>query len=439
MNFDPYNNISKPSTTTPNEMNYIDSLKQHVKIIDVSLNELDNIHNEHKFCDNVCVRITQRAEPYVSTNTGFTIENMLYGGADTLDRIFIVFGLCDDFNPENIDTMIDILGDSEFCIQIGGISIFKCTLSIAYFVSDITNEDILYIDKSQLHEQIESGIFNPSHHKYKYLLEKIDTDIKENKLLMIPICINVLIKNLPVRHYKYASTNFLYKYGDRKQIVSQFITNVYNINQTIFFIGNKNRDISIDTTNKIEIYCLTYSEYTNFIKPHSAIPQHIHCVRLQKYIIIKVMPDYEKIDESQWKYAVEQLPLINTIVYTTEENNTYDKSYTPNEIASVRRGKNCTLYALPGNPEVSMNGWISKAVKENLDGLKILHDKNYADTSRNVIYDETHFIYTKTRAIHDIIIHLEPSDIPVKLVVGSYINNFFAMKSNIAGTNYNLS
>ena len=44
--------------------------------------------------------------------------------ADVLDKVFIVFGLCNNFNPENIDTVIDILGNSQFSIRIGGSYMF---------------------------------------------------------------------------------------------------------------------------------------------------------------------------------------------------------------------------------------------------------------------------------------------------------------------------
>ena len=88
-------------------------------------------------------------------------------------------------------------------------------------------------------------------------MERLDTDIKENKLLMVPICLNVLIKHLPIRTYSYHGTDFFYKYGEREQFVSQFIKNIYNINQNIFFVGNKNSQIQVDTA-EMKIYCMTY-------------------------------------------------------------------------------------------------------------------------------------------------------------------------------------
>jgi hypothetical protein len=432
------------------EMNYLDSLRQELKIIDVSdisdithyekiLRRFDKnnpLYESTLLYDNICLRIIQNPILYDIQDSGQylrVIQNPDFDSTDILEKVFIIFGLHDDFNPENIDTLIDILGDTNFSISFGDSPIFNINLSLAYFFADNANEDIIYIDKYQLGEQITRGEFDPSQHKYKYLLEKLNIVIKENKLLIVPLCIDVVIKKIPTNLTQYHSIKFCYDYGFHSKVLSQFIKNIYNVNQNLLFMGNNNallcRQLKYEDLN---FYCLTYNSAQNDLAAYEAKKIRIITSGLSKYIIVKISPDYANIDVSQWRYAVEQLPLINTIVFEPNEDDSSivanTQSYTPHEIASIRKSKNCILYAIPANPETSMKGWIDKSVKENADVLKILHKQT--DNSLGATFD------TITRIHHNIIIHLEPSAIPVSVTEYNYMHNIFRIKAGMGGLTY---
>jgi hypothetical protein len=280
-------------------------------------------------------------------------------------------------------------------------------------------------------------------------MERLSIDVGENKVLIVPICLNILIKNLPVKLCHFHDIRFRYNFGEKELLLSvKYVNSVYAVSNTIF-MNRSNMDI-IEDLGHANMYCITTVRQKFSTGIGITNPIHLHAYIAQKYAIIKISPEYSEADKSHSGNLVEQLPLIRTIVYHSAHNNTHysnysylmdsstSKSFTPREIASIHTGRNCILYELPCDPTRSVKGWIDRAVKENTDGIEAMMKNKKSDMCNTQCIDMNKAgadikSMSQSKEYYDITIHLEPSSIPAKIDVYVYKNNKLVLWDGMAG------
>ena len=431
-------------------MSDIDAVDNQIKIIDVSYEGVNFNNKKYATYKNMCLRTVSKAAPFKYHTPYWTLYDCewdRFNSGDVLNKVFVVFGLRDDFNFENIDELTDMLGDTEFSIYIGGVRMADINLFIAYFFADSLGEDILYIDKQELNKKINTGEVDMSHNKYKYLLERLNIDVGENKLIVIPICLDMLIKNLPFKLCRYHEICFHCSFGEEELSLSvKYVNSLYAVCSTIF-MNRAKMEIIEDSGN-------AYLHYTSSVsrKFRTGVgitkPIHLYAYTAQKYAVIKISPDYSETDKSRSEITIEQLPLIHTIVY--HSTNTHaschyltdklkkidsnaSKSFAPHDIASFHTGKNCILYVLPCDPSTSVKGWIDRTVKENTDGIEAMMKNKIQCIDINKPGTDIKSA-SQSKKYYDMTIHMGSSCIPVKIDVYVYKNNMLVLENNMAST-----
>jgi hypothetical protein len=374
------NNTCKKS----NGIEYSDN----IKIIDKY--RLNNTNYDHG--DKIGLR--QINEPiYLDSNCAIIKCN-----DDILEKIFIIYELYDDFDVSNIDFLLDILSTSKMSLyldnNLDNNMLFQINLIMGYFFCDNTDNDIIYINQEELNNQIYTGEFNPKEHKYcdmfGYLFEK---NKYSNKLLIIPICTDLIINLIPIRFLP----GIKIYYEKINKIASTFIKNTHVSTQTI------NLQYLPKTHDKMEQFSFslsimsnkTYCDYIDIGKDISSYQYLLdskydyHFVDSKydyhfDYLIIKLTPNYELIDKELWSESVDMLPIINFINYgiaNHDHSGTDWVSFQPNDIALVRKSKKFHVYTFPGNPYLSLKAQINGVNKNKGNFIEIIN-KVYEDINQ---------------------------------------------------------
>ena len=87
-----------------------------------------------------------------------------------LEKMFLIYELHDDFDTSNINALLDILSYDQLSIISGTIEIFNIDIGTSYFFAENNNDNILYIIKNDLIEQIQMGQINIDNNKYYDLI-----------------------------------------------------------------------------------------------------------------------------------------------------------------------------------------------------------------------------------------------------------------------------
>lgn len=391
------------------------------------LNELKNI---------LCLR--EINEPLLLSNRD-TISKILRieKDKDVLEKIFLIYELYDDFEPSNNGTLLDLLNDTIFTISIGGSTIISINLGMDSFICDETGEDILYITISDLKEQIKNCEFNHHKHKYRDLVEHLLENNKfGNKILIIPICLNIFVNNIPLKLFKYHDFDFILCDYTKN---NKFINNIYISTQTINFVNKK----TIDSPPKFNLNILQMTNVKYNINSGRDMSNYtsddlLFVSKNYKYFTIKLSPNYKEIDKNIWDDAINILPNINTISYI-DDNTGNIQTFTPFEISLIRKSNNCYIYAFSTNPNISIKNFIANSVKENGDGLEVIYKGLYVLKNK----DETHSIFKKYNSRLNsekinlrIVLNIDTPRIPINIVINTYKKNNLIFSRGMAGAHF---
>jgi hypothetical protein len=394
----------------------------------INKREKDNFDNK---IPKLCFREINKPKNFVKGDhfKNYYKESDLYSKIDKnnhiLEKMFLIYELHDDFDTSNIDVLLDILSYEQLSIIILESVIFNIDIGTSYFFAENNNDDILYIIKNDLIEQIQMGQINIDNHKYYDLINNIiNDDIISNKILIIPICMNIMMNELPL---KYTGSTLSYKYKKSNKTIKQFVKNILISSQTIdFCLENDYYD-----HNNVRYYKNMYPiekygffmngellslsntiKYIDYIQSKLQYSFIITDMDASKYFTIKISPDYELIYKNLWNSIV--IPNITSICYTT---NGIDKKYNINEIAQIKKSKNCHMYVFSKNPDISIKNWM-----KNIGNLELIHKEYYTDFKICRIISNS--INTKLK-LHpyyklNITFNLEYDIIPIKITINIY-------------------
>jgi hypothetical protein len=417
---------------TPNNIDYSDN----IKIVDkytfnnkINENELEELKNI------LCLREINK--PILLNNIGLNPSIDANKNKDILEKLFLIYELCDDFEPSNINMLLDLLDGVCFTIEIGGSNIIHINLGFVSFICDEIGEDIIYLNIVELKEQIKTGEFNYHKHKYRDLIEHLLEDNKfGNKILIIPIFLCAFINNLPLKLFKWHDLRYKL-YGNDK--LNKFIKNIYISEQTINFVNRK----IIKNYPKFKLTILQmYSSIVNINTGRDIsnymFPDLWFFTKDYKYFTIKITPNYSEIDKNIWSDAINILPNINSISYIIDGIN--KKTFIPSEIALIRKTTNGHIYVFSTDPNISIKNFIKNTIKENGDGLELIYKGLYVLQNK----DETHQSYKKYNKDNSnekgkkyidlhIVLNIETPTIPISIIVNTYKKNNLQFFKGMAG------
>ena len=383
--------------------NYNNYNEKEIKIIDKY-----KTNNNFIYDSNTCLR--QINEPIKFEKNNNYLSGLCYkiNNIDKenkiLEKVFMIYELYDDFDKFNLNILLNLLSYTNFKIDKLSSSNLNINLSDAYFFCDNNGDDIIYINQEELKYQISIGEININEHKYcdmfGYLLEK---NKYSNKLLIIPLCTNILMNYLPLMLSKY---NIDLIYTSKTNKIFKFIKNIYCSTQTITL----NKDV------KFRLLVLSILINDNFqckipkgydMSIYSYLPSNPD---LTKYIIMTLSPNYEEIDSCLWNDAINLLPKINYVSYVVLYKDCESEKYNIEEIAVIKKSPNSHIYCLPANPNYS----IKKMIEFGDD------TDNFLDIiNTDIFYTE---IRSRKTCNSEFIFNIDTPKIPIIININNYFH-----------------
>jgi hypothetical protein len=321
-----------------------------------------------------------------------------YMDHDILDKLFLICTLNDYYDSNNNNSLLDYFSNIQLRISANNEKIvINIDLFLNYFILPSVGDEVIYIDKSQIQA---SEIVN---HKYYELFQYIFTDEFNNKLLIIPICINFIINNLQLRSCNGSFDITVKNSNSYENVVEKDLST-----QTIDFIKYPQLSKVVSRLFLTNNMSFTKSKDNNL---SSFYPFITSTFTLWNFCIIRI----SKLGTSVDNYDNEILPCIKSITLHNIRNKTKNK-YDVNDISIIRKNNYTNMYVFTNNEKYSIKKFIYNSSNLHYNYDSCLKESDYDNILMDGLFNNHDYC--------DIELDIETPNIPIKIKAFTYAYSY---------------